>query len=447
MQGTTQDGQGSQKILLVPPIFAETLAVFSSYLPDKWYNRYTIYRIDPLPLIPEIGIDLEKVLLLCTKLIEKANIQMVYADTKLANMVKAVLVQRFPGLKGPSLLPMAVASHKYYLSKLIDSSENAMPKELVNVDLDIFDSSVALLQRLPMPYMMRSGLGSGNSSYCCFQKDDVIEDLKSLHQDISKILPPLQKFLESNCNTEKFPELLKPVVLVSSYMNFFEAGKGSIYKKIRVEAAVYETTVIHWAIADSVSLPYGSEQPNYSMSGLFMPTNLSKFEQRCVYNRFDDDLKNLIKTGVNNTFVYASYLVFNDGGLELLTLDTSPQFRCAQMYSYALSNGNNIEAAFQLSRGIKPLSPTLSGKCSLMHDLTVAFVEGQISELIDFDKASKHSSVALKYRSTHEVLLAPAQTSLSLGYVTVSGESFDACFQQINDIRKQIIKHPQLVPL
>ena len=435
-------GHGEIGILVVPPVSVGTVGGLLSQLPQQWFKQFTLYTFKSVPK-QEKCIDMSSILDACYDVLDKEDIKVIYADTRRSNIIKSILVNKYTALKGPSVDSIAISNHKYYVHALLDSCKNGLPKHIISLDGDVYDTSVDVLRTIPIPQFIRPCLGGGNTKYMAANKDQLIQDLQSSRKDTKNILQQ-SKFLEQHWNETDYPYLLKPVVLISPYVDFIKIGKGSSWRSICVEAAVYNGEIIPWATCDYVFLPRDSSAPNHFFQGLEMPSQLQKSDHEALWTRFKSDIENMIKYGFDNSFVHAEYLVFQDGFIELASIKGFVQAKCTPLYAHGLKNGNNIDASMQLANGIRPKTPEPSGRSALIHLMTIVH-QGKADALVNFSAASTDPSVVLRYTTKDDIVFEPATSSAKIGSIAVGGESFEGCLKKIKVIRKKILKIPEFL--
>lgn len=441
-----KEGSGPVKVLIIPPIVERNCAPLLKMLDSTFKKEFTFYSITPVPRRDNGAVDYEKMLEKCRELIQRVNIDVLYANKQIQSLVLAVLCKEFPRLKGPSVESVFLCNHKYYTIHLVDSREEKLPYHLVGVDKDKYDTAQRLLSTVRLPCVVRACLGTGHSVYCAYNRDQLLKVLEKCKYDVIHIVDIQRWLLQDNIDKQQYPLATRHMVLMTSRLDRFTAVSDSTWIATTAEACVCQKEIIPWALADAVTLPYGSVDAAHFFCGCEMPSKLNVFQQEKLWREFKRDIQNLISRGFDNCFVHAKYMIFEDGNVHLLSISASTHSEATPLYGKALSNGNNVQAAIQLARGIRPKAPTPSEKYVLSYYMMV-FESGRADNLIYFDRALKHADVSLRYLPHQDIVLEPAKDYTIIGYITVAGTRFSDCLDKVKTIRSHILKLPELVPL
>lgn len=444
MEGVEQEGSGDLRVLVIPPVVERNTDALFSTLEQTFKDKFTFYTVRPLPRKPNHMVDFELLMEKCREVIREEDITILYANKPLGSFVAALLSEEFPHIKGPSSESVFICNHKYYTSTIVDTTVKKLPFEVVRLDGDLFDTAYDLLQKCPMPGVVRACIGSGTSVYCFHNRDQLIKVLIQTKRDVSHLLD-LQSWLLEFANSEKYPLAKEPVSLINPYFDRCQA-RGCTWWNLSIEACVFQREIIPWAICNVVTLPYGKRDVTHGFSGFEMPTCLPADLQDLTWTEFRKDIERLMQFGFDNSFVHAEYMVFENGYIHLVSMNGRLKAKCTSMYVRALDNGDNVKAALQVANGIRPLKPTLSGNYVLTYSMVV-FEVGKADSIILFEKALAHPDVTLYYRPGQDIIIEPDKDFAVLGTITVIGKDFPDAFEKIKALRPEILRIPEMVPL
>ena len=441
-----KEGCGPIKVLLIPPLMERNSGPLMDQAHPDFRHRLTVFSIYPTPRRDNGAVDYEKLLELCRELIKKNNIGVVYANKQAGSFVAAILCKEFPHLRGPTVESVFLCNHKYYTTEYVDSQEDKLPYHVLSVDGDIYDTAQQVLMAVQLPCIVRCCLSSGHTFFCAYNRDQLLGALERCRKDVMHIVDLQRWMLQTYISREDYPMATRHVVLLNTYLDRFLAIPGSTWTNVNIEGCVFQGDFIPWAICDAVTLPYGNPQATHSFSGFQMPSKLADFQQEALWRRFRKDVSNLQQKGFDNSFVFAKYMVFEDGYVHLVTMNACVNARCTPMYKKGLKNGNNLEAAIQVGLGIKPEKPQLLGNYVLSCSLHV-FESGKADSLFHFYKALKNPDVVLRYLPRQEIVIEPAKNFAVVGLITVAGKDFQDCLDKIKEVKTTVLKLPELIPL
>ena len=449
MEGVEQQGCGDVRVLIIPPVMERNTDALFSTLENDFKADLTIYTIRPLPRKPNSMVDFELLVEKCRQVIDTECITVLYANKPLGSLVQAILCQEFPSLRGPSAESIFLCNHKYYTTTMIDQRDKKLPYLVQDLDGDVFDIAYNILQTFVKPGIVRLCLGSGTSVYCFHNRDQLIKVLLQSKQDAYHLLS-LQQWLlgdtGANIDMDRYPLTTRPLILINPYLSRFMTTGGIGWYSVGIEACVFQRSFIPWAMCNVVFLPYGSRNPTHSFSGFEMPTSLPGHLQDITWLEFTRDVNELIKHGFTDSFIHGEYMVFENGYVHLVSLNGRVQAKCTNIYNKGLVNGDNQKAALEIAQGIEPQTPEPNGSYVLTYSMAV-FDSGKADQLIDFDKALSNPDIVLYYRQGQDIVIEPDKDFAALGTITVTEENFEKCIEKIKEIRTEILKLPELVPL
>ena len=443
------EGEGNVKVLVVPPIIERNFTTFVKLVDDEHLRDwFTFYTIHPVPVKKNGSWDAKEILQQCRKVIAEQNITVLFANQDIGIFISAVLCQEHPKIIGPSIESVFLCAHKYYTVTHLDSRKEKLPYRALNVQNDVYDLAGSILSNLKMPCILQSCLGRGVSF--ARNRDELIKALKESSKGVESAQDVYEHLVKNYVDLSRYPNAIKPVIIARSYVE-----RGAVVDESRaawvnayVEACVYQGKIIPWALASNV-LPKDQSMPNHLFSGFEMPSSLSMNLQAELWDAFRADVRKLVEKNFNNSFVYGEYKVFGDGYIHLERLVPCAHCDFTPMYQQALSQGNNVHAALQLSLQIRPDAPKANGCYVLCHTMiTIVLEVGKSSNLIRFDKAQAHSDcVSLRYLPSQDIEIDTSRNHAVIGTIVVKAANFKTCLAKIKEIRKEVLRMPELVPL
>ncbi len=444
-----REGFGQIRVLLIPPIYERNYEAFYNVFSLEFKRRFTFYTIKPIARHENGTVNYERVLNQCKKIITEEKITIVFANKQLGSFVKAVLCQhgqQHQQLRGPSIESIFLCCHKYYTTSVVDSREEKLPFSIHDIRGDTYDLACKVMASVNMPSYVRCCLGSGHSTYCFHNRDQLIHVLEKCRQDTTHILGMQRFLLENYVDAKKYPLAVSQAVIMNSFLNRFTATSGSTWVNVNIEACVFQGEIIPWAVADAITLPHKAKETSHIFPGFQMPSSLPKDRVETLWEEFFKDIRTLVAHGFDDSFVHAEYMVFEDGYVHLVTINGFPHVKNTKLYLKTMEHGNNVEASLQTSLGIRPKRPKLNGTFAINYFLLV-FESGKADNLLRFDVAARNPDVVLRYVRGQDIVIEPAKDYAIVGSVTVSGRTFDECLEKVKAIRTELLKMPELVPL
>ena len=439
----SKHGNGPVGVLFIPPLMERKMESAIKALHLGQQSTYTFYSIVDVPY-SHGAINFEALLECCRHIIRSEGIKVLYTNKAVPGLVAAILGEEFPHLLVPSVNSIFLCNHKYYTSVFVDSRAEPLPYTVRNISKDRFDIAYDLLKRFYQPAILRFALGSGHTIYKYKSRDQLLQVLAMAQRVIPIVIDQQRWLIKNYIDCTRYPLALEPVVLIQPFLDRL-LSQGMAWHTVSIEACVCRKEIIPWAIVDGITLPYNHPHPTKFFCGSEMPTRLSILEQQILWKAFTSDIENLINEGFNNSFIHAEYMVFENGTVHLITMNSRPHAKCVHMYKHALVHGNNVKASLDLARGLRPRTPAFSGKYVLNYSL-ITFKSCRINDVFKFPNTVMNSHVHLNYSPGEEALIAPAQDFIVLGFITVPGENFAECTQEVKKIRNEILKKPRMIP-
>lgn len=440
-------GHGDIHVLVISPFYERNPQSLFSNLNQEFKSKLTVYCVKPVPRRQNSMVDYEKLLKKYREIIQKEKIHVLYSNKHTGSFVHAILASEYPHLKGPSTESIFLCNHKYYTSLYIDSSRSsAVPYVIVNLNNDVYDSAYSVLQVLGSPGIIRPCIGSGNSIYAFFNRDHLIKSLQKCKKDLNIIIDIHAWLYGKFVDKKKYPLALEPLVIIHRYVDYRTCGGTDHWKNIGVEACVVNKKIVRWGLVDTIKLPYSAQIPSNSFPGCEIPARLVPEDcQEKIWEAFEKDIINLIHYGFDNSFVHAEYMI-KGNEIHLVTMNGRVDVETTDQYVSVLHHGNNVKAAIEVAMGTVPREPSLNGKYSVSYCMVVGKA-GKANELINFEKVSKSNGVLLRYLPGQDVIIEAAKDFAVIGFITVTGHDFPDCMHQISEIRGNILKLPDIVPM
>lgn len=439
-----REGKGNVKVLLIPPLLERNFECFlKMFDEDQLSEWFTFFMVKPTPRRQNGKVDYAALIQSCQRIIKEENITVLFANKEAGSLVASILCQEFPRISGPSVESVFLCNNRYYNLLHIDSRKEKLPYLALCINEDSYVLARAILSQLKLPCILQSCMG--RSVNFARNRDELVQALDVSRKGVEHVLDMHKHLLYTYIDQRCYPSAIKPVILVRSQIDRNPAVNDSTWVGSTVEACVFQGKIIPWATANSAIVPCRDSKVQQFFWGYEMPSTLSSNLQTKLWHAFKADIANLIKRGFDNSFVYGEYKVFADGYMHLERMHGCVHSDLTPLYRQALSQGNNVHAALQLALQIKPDPPRLNGSYVLCHTMVV-FESGKSTNLIRFDKALANSCVTLRYLYGQDIIIEPTLNHTIIGTITVQGTNFNACMVKIKEIRKEILKLPDLVP-
>ena len=367
----------------------------------------------------------------CRQYIRTHNIKVVLATRDIPSLLQAQLSQEFEHFNGGSVESAFICLHKYYTHKLIDfvSSQYAVcwldSKKLLSEYLEEI--------KIPFPWMMKPCTTACSSSIFKVSNFQEAENVLKFYQEIIlENLSYLSPFLQTYLNFDKYPFIDSNSILVEEYIDFPH--------KACVDGCVSKGEILIWGICDS---HYFSSKPECFADFTF-PSTLPESIQANLKLAYEQIVQQLIEYGFDNQFVDVEFFVSEEGEIKIMEINGRMIPVSASLYRQCLNQGDPYTALIEIGMGYQPKTPTLNGKVGGIFYITT-FGEDLAQNLFDFEMA--YSLPNLEIRVTPEQEITEISTSgFALATVNLVGNSYEEIHQQANNLRRQLLKEPELSP-
>ena len=414
--------------------------------------------------------DLHKVFEDCCRIIEQNNISVVVSTRDVADLVHAKLVERFPSLRGPKLLPCLLACNKYYTRKLLDpDSDRFRFCEFLEIKCDNVNEKFNAHDRA-------SGTGSdhkkalwtgGNTRYSpahspAFQEKDFMSAEKGQHlralatefvnrwkinlpiyckpaigsgSCYAKLVENVEDALEL---LQKGPKYLKRYTYIGNFFNDsdivkeyqLEKSNGyllehfvnpcDVLTELTLDGFVFDGKIYHWCLTDCFKW---SGKPS-SICFWSTPSILSQKLQQELWDKYDQIVSRLISYGFDNQFVMIEFFVMKDETIKLIEVNTRMGSIYYLLYQECYSGDDLISAAIKIARGVKPTLPERTGKFGAVCLLKTYEIGKTAGDILDFGLCCKEEDIVL-FVEEGKIIEDCGEGGFHLGVAYVFGNNLD----------------------
>lgn len=365
---------------------------------------------------PSRDLDLVAYTEACIRYVETHAIDAVFYSRDLADIVAAVLCEKF-GLGGPSVESVFLCLHKYYGRRC-----EVNPVRCDYIDLEDEAPSVS---GYPC-YLKPPWLNLGILGFKLESEEDLKKALGVARREYPYWSPLYFPFFEKYIDTEKYPLATRPIMLLEEFVDG---------PQVTVEGWVSAGRPHIWAITDTNTYAGTRIIDNFSLPSRHPGHVLDLLNQRAM-----EAARNM---GLDNGFFNAEFWCC-DGDVRLTEINGRAATCFYELYRKCLG-ACVYEAGLSLACGQSSrINPHFNGCVGGQFNF-ITFGEDVAENLFDFEKARGLEGITI-YVEEGQVIRPVSEFGVVMAQMDLFGASYEDVHNTAVDFRHRLLRQPASSP-